>query len=304
MNAAFLSDLRWAFAQFNRHESHRVSRQLRFILRSVLTARASQAWFGMLREFGLPDWTPTPSEWLQQPHRPFFDHRLGVADVAHLLLHDLRVTMRLFGPQRLSELVQGTDWELARVQGRNATWRICLRKEMRFSKEGTLSLCLLREDGAVLKRLVFCFAPDEGGGHHLRIGCVQSIAEDTLEALRAATKDLHGIQPRLLLVQALRVLAQHLECSGMQAISVDHHVYRAGRYRSRDKALPGYDDLWLMAGGTQRADGNYDLPLEVPRKALEDVASNKRAEYRRRYEMADALVAQMRQALGLPAAQA
>ncbi len=300
MNSTFLRDLRWAFAQFNRQESHRTSRQARFLLRSLLTARASQAWFALLREFGLPRWTPTPSEWLQQPHRPFFDHRLGVTEVARLLLHDLRVTMDLFGPQRLAELVQGTQWELARVQGRSSAWRIGLRKEMRFSKEGTLSLCLLREDGAVLKRLVFCFAPHEGAGHHLRIGCVQSIAEDTLESLRTATKDLHGIQPRLLLVQALRVLATHLGCQGLQAISVDHHVYRAARYRSRDKALPGYDDLWLLAGGTRRADGNYDLPLATARKALEEVASNKRAEYRRRYELTDTMVAQMRAALGLP----
>ena len=53
-----------------------------------------------------------------------------------------------------------------------------------------------------------------------------------------------------------------------------------------------------LAGGTRREDGNYDLPLETPRKQLEDVASNKRAEYRRRYELTDSLLAQMRQSLG------
>ncbi len=297
MNPAFLRDLRWAHAEFNRHGSQRPTRQLRFLLRSLLTARTSQAWFAALRELGLPSWTVKAAEWLQQPHRPFFDHRLDVAEVARLLVHDLRTSVALFGPDRLSTLVAGRCWPLATVQGRTSPYTLVLRKEMQFSKEGTLSLCLLREDGVVLQRLVFSLAPAPGGQRHLLIGCVQSVNEDTVNALRAATKDLNGIQPRLLLLRALRGLARHLGCEGVQAVSVQNHVYRSRRYLSRGKVLPDYDELWRLAGGTLRADGNFDLPLEVVDKPLEDVPSHKRAEYRRRHELTETMQAQMAQAL-------
>ncbi len=42
----------------------------------------------------------------------------------------------------------------------------------------------------------------------------------------------------------------------------------------------------------------FILPLSLPRKTLEEIASKKRAEYRRRYELLDALAEQVYAAAG------
>lgn len=288
-----LRDLRWAHAEFNRDGSHRPGRRLRFLIRSLLAPRCSQAWFSQLREFGLLAWTSTPWEWLQQPHRPFFDHRLPAPEVVRVLMHDLRTSIAWLGARRVALLAGGQTWTLARLQGRAGTYTLGLRKEAQFSKEGTLSLCLLDDDGTSIQRVVFSFAPAAAGGNQLLVGCMQAVAGNTADVLREATRDLHTLQPRLLL-RALKLLAGHLGCTGIQAVSSRHHVYHSPRYRRRGKLLPDYDELWRLAGGTLRPDGNYALPLAIADKRLEDVPSNKRATYRRRLELTESLQAQVR----------
>lgn len=76
------------------------------------------------------------------------------------------------------------------------------------------------------------------------------------------------------------------------------HIYRSWRYRKKKegKLLADYDSFWLSLGGERRENGHFALPLTLPRKPMEEIASKKRAEYRRRYEMLDSLIQQMTQA--------
>ncbi len=46
-------------------------------------------------------------------------------------------------------------------------------------------------------------------------------------------------------------------------------------------------------GGEQCAQGNFSLPPQIARKPIEDIASKKRAEYRRRYQLLEQLEEQL-----------
>ncbi|STL36881.1 virulence protein [Escherichia coli] len=46
-------------------------------------------------------------------------------------------------------------------------------------------------------------------------------------------------------------------------------------------------------GGVCDAERHYRLPAQIARKEIAEIASKKRAEYRRRYEMLDAIQPQM-----------
>ena len=193
-------------------------------------------------------------------------------------------------------LLAGEDLLLARFQGKQAGYVLTLRKDAQFSKEGTLCLCLREESGAIVKRLVFCFAT-LAGASALLIGCVQTTNIDPVGTLRRVTRDLSGMQPRLLLLDALRSLAMRVGVQRIRGISHHNHVYGSHRYRRRGKQLPSYDDLWALARGTRGADGNFDIPVSIERKPLSDYPSNKRAEYRRRHEMLDGIDTQIAQGL-------
>ena len=60
--------------------------------------------------------------------------------------------------------------------------------------------------------------------------------------------------------------------------------------------MADYDSFWLSIGGEKQDNGNFMLPLVMPRKTIEEIASKKRSEYRRRYALLDSLIQQMKQA--------
>ncbi|BFT80594.1 hypothetical protein GVv1_13860 [Enterobacter pseudoroggenkampii] len=60
--------------------------------------------------------------------------------------------------------------------------------------------------------------------------------------------------------------------------------------------MADYDSFWISIGGEKQDNGNFMLPLVMPRKPMEEIASKKRSEYRRRYELLDSLIQQVKQA--------
>jgi uncharacterized protein VirK/YbjX len=77
----------------------------------------------------------------------------------------------------------------------------------------------------------------------------------------------------------------------IRAVSNETHIYRNIRYRRKKQGLlhADYNSFWQSLGAVADASGDYILPLAIPRKPMEAIASKKRAEYRRRYELLDSL---------------
>ena len=72
------------------------------------------------------------------------------------------------------------------------------------------------------------------------------------------------------------------------AVSEQSHVFRQWRYRYKKRKyfVALYSDFWESVAG--RPYGNwYKLPIYVERKSFNELASKKRAEYRRRYDLLD-----------------
>lgn len=55
-----------------------------------------------------------------------------------------------------------------------------------------------------------------------------------------------------------------------------------------------YRAFWQEAGGTQGSDAHWQLPRALERRPLEEVGARKRAMYRRRYLMLDAMAQAIR----------
>ncbi len=69
------------------------------------------------------------------------------------------------------------------------------------------------------------------------------------------------------------------------------HIYQNWRYQSKkkDKLHADYDQFWLSMGAKPLDSGYFLLPERIARKPIEEIASKKRAEYRRRYQLLDEL---------------
>nr|CBX71450.1 hypothetical protein YEW_CS11200 [Yersinia enterocolitica W22703] len=88
-------------------------------------------------------------------------------------------------------------------------------------------------------------------------------------------------------MEATCCLAELMGITQIIAVGNATHVYQNWRYRAkkRDKLHADYDNFWLSLGGEQCSEGHFNLPARIARKPIEDIASKKRAEYRRRYQL-------------------
>ena len=176
------------------------------------------------------------------------------------------------------------------------TIRLCADAFMDKEGEATLTFC--NHQNTVLAEMTFTLCPFEGKST-LFIGGLQGAkAHVPHELIQGATKACHGLFPKRLLVEAVMTLGTAFPVEQILAVSNATHIYRSWRYRKKKegKLLADYDSFWRSLGGERRESGHFALPLTMPRKPMEEIASKKRAEYRRRYELLDSLIQQMTQA--------
>ena len=176
------------------------------------------------------------------------------------------------------------------------TVRLCADAFM--DKEGEATLVFCDDQNTVLAEMTFTLCPFAGQST-LFIGGLQGAkAHVPHERIQKATKACHGLFPKRLLVETAMTLGAAFPVEQIVAVSNDTHIYRSWRYRKKKegKLLADYDSFWLSLGGEKQDSGNFMLPLVMPRKPMEEIASKKRSEYRRRYELLDCLIQQVNQA--------
>lgn len=159
---------------------------------------------------------------------------------------------------------------------------------------------VLRYNDEIIASLSFSIL-NENNQRTLLIGGLQGPRKHiNNEVIREATKAAQGLFPKRLLMEAVFIVAKQCGVENILAVGDETHVFRSLRYRHSkgDKFFASYSEFWLSLSGEARRDGMFILPLSLPRKTLEEIASKKRAEYRRRYELLDALAEQVYAAAG------
>ena len=185
---------------------------------------------------------------------------------------------------------------LALLTGKNGEqYRIQLAALSMLDKEGESTLVFCDENDTVLAEMTFTLCQCRGKPT-LFIGGLQGAKSWVPhENIQTATKACHGLFPKRLLLETACHLAPLLQAVQIQAVGNDTHIYRSWRYakKKKDKLHADYDSFWLSMGGEPGNDGYFTLPDVITRKPMDEIASKKRAEYRRRYELLDSLAAQV-----------
>ena len=119
---------------------------------------------------------------------------------------------------------------------------------------------------------------------------------DGLACVRQLTDAAHGMRPAYLLVFMLRTCAALWNVTRL--IGIDEAYQVKGRWNHRaTERLFDYAAFWSVAAGTPLPDGNWQLPVSVPRRPIEDVPAKRRAMYRRRYALLESLANMAKTAL-------
>ena len=281
-------DYRWAYAMRFLQPKMQWHRKVRFLARSVVHLQSSWHWFSLIRHSPLRAVAQADACFLDVIHRPFFDHRLSAMQRAALLNSHYRFFYAAFTPDIAGGIMQGQGHVLGTASGKsNTPYQLVLRRVGQFDKEGCLTLQFVQAE-CILLSLTFSFAV-EHQQVKMKLGGIQGGSGPTREALKAATQELFGLQPRLLLIWTLRELAQRLGVGAIEAVDQQNHVYKSDRYTGRKTIQIDYDDLWTAAGGTPLAHGNFAIPIAEKITPLSERPAHKRAQYRKRAVMLDTL---------------
>jgi uncharacterized protein VirK/YbjX len=265
---------------------------LKLKVRSLFHRAHTQRWLQLLNSH--PAFSEYVQNWprfLYKIYRPYLTNTLDMeARLTALTSHYQFVFQRGLGS--IVAQASHAGLTLANCEGKSGTrYQVRLRAVGTLEREGDLALQLC-QDGTLLYTVAFTFCW-RGEGMAVNIGCIQGArTEGTLEAIRVATRDLHGARPKQLLVTLVRELGYAFGCRRLHLVSnanrVVHNAMRQGRVSA------DYDQLWQELGAALQPDGDYVLPCApLAPLELDGIPSKKRSEARKRHELVGTLAAEV-----------
>ena len=220
---------------------------------------------------------------LQKIYRPYLTLSLPMERrIALLASHYEIVFGRGLGPL-ISQAARG-GVPLGSVEGKSgAPYELRLHALSQLEREGELILQLCDAAGPVYAA-AFTFS-DLGGENSVRIGCIQGPnCGKGLEAIRTATRELHGLRPKQLLVALVRQLGHDFGCSQLWLVGNGNRVVRSALRQGKVHA--DYDQLWQEMGADRQPCGDFRLACGALREPdMEAIQSKKRSEARKRHGM-------------------
>ena len=153
-------------------------------------------------------------------------------------------------------------------------------------KEGLLTLLLTLENQGVY-HANFRFGKGFNGEPAMWIGTIQGY-KDGLDNAKIVTKKMFGYRPKNFIMFLLRHIAVLCKVESIYAVSDEGFYANTHLVRGHRAKVAELDPLWEESGGVVCSDDRFfNIPLEEYRKPIEEIKSQKRSQYRKRYELLD-----------------
>lgn len=272
---------------------------LKLSLRAFLNRQATYGWLQLLNSHPLyRELVQIYPLMVYKIYRPYLSNAFSCAQRLTLVQDHYRFVLR-HGLGPLVVRAARAPMILGAVEGKSGrAYQLELHAVAPLEREGELMLRLL-QDGERVFSAAFLFFQGERG-MTLGIGCMQGPQDDAgQQRIKEATRDLHGLRPKNLIVHLLRQLGHAYGCADLRLVGNANRTARTALRKGKVHA--DYDTLWQELDAEPRADGDYQLacaPLAEP--DMSAIASKKRSEYRKRHETLEALAAILQTGLQAP----
>ena len=153
-------------------------------------------------------------------------------------------------------------------------------------KEGLLTLLLTLENQGVY-HANFRFGKGFNGEPAMWIGTIQGY-KDGLDNAKTVTKKMFGYRPKNFIMFLLRHIAVICKVESIYAVSDEGFYANTHLVRGHRAKVAELNPLWEESGGVVCSDKRFfKIPLEEYRKPIEEIKSQKRSQYRKRYDLLD-----------------
>jgi uncharacterized protein VirK/YbjX len=266
---------------------------LKLSVRALLYRRQTGRWLQLLNSHPLfGEMLPACPRLVNKIYRSYFSTRLRCHERLELLETHYGVVIGRGLAPLVARAAHGPV-QLCRLQARaDAAYRVELRAGGVLCREGELVLQLMH-GAELLYSIAFSFLRHDGGAA-IGIGCLQGApGGGGLDAIRTATRELHGLRPKNLLVRLVRQFGHDLGCGQLVLVGNRNRVVTTAIRQGKVHA--DYDVLWEELRAWRRPDGDFGLACEdLAEPVMAGIASNKRSEARKRHEMLVAAIGAIR----------
>ncbi|WP_114986794.1 VirK/YbjX family protein [Pragia fontium] len=273
------------------------SYRTKFLLRSLLVSRQTLPLLQSLVKY--PNLSAILAVQPSLPcklHRPYLAANLSKKQARKALESHYQSVFSHFPAQLREGMLSKKRYRLADIKGKDDTpLSVSIMSDDRCNREGEITLFVQDHQDITLAKITFTIVRLDGKICLFIGGCQGANQNVDHTIIQQATKVSHGLFPKRMALEGLRSLGRHLHFDHIVAVGDNTHIYHNWRYRIKRKEMhASYDEFWRSQEGEKDLNGYFHLPLSANHKAIEDIASKKRAEYRRRY----ALLEQLDQEIG------
>lgn len=253
-----------------------LKRQLRYFLRHILFFPYKNKFeFFLSQNKDLQNFCIKNSWILYSIYRNFCNIQFSVKERYEYLTYDLSQGYSLF------KGFLDTPLRIYHSNNNDETIEIFLACNANSCEEGFWNIHI-RYNTQNIYQISYCITPD----NNLLIACVQGIKGnfEAMEINKILTKKCHGLRPSALLIECAKLLTKTLKLN----LTLGIHENSQLRYgKSKDKGyFVDYKKIWLENGGELIKIKNHQYyKLSHSQKSLEEISSNKRSMYKKRFAM-------------------
>lgn len=226
----------------------------------------------------------------EQVTRAFFYHKSTFDERIKLVEEHLNFLTRTMNENFLRELYGGKEillWKMP-LDETLGEMRLVLFIHGGQKKEGLASIILFLSDNTAVYQIMFWIAKDSAENFSMYIGALQGPnVENSKDLIKVLTKKCHAYRTKNLILYAAQAVARALNLKKIYAVTNEGY-YANNHIRADRKLKTSFSDFWQECGGSPTNDKRFfELPLVEKRKTFEEIPTQKRAVYRRRFALLD-----------------
>lgn len=260
-----------------------IRESFKLVSRAAVHRRQTAAWLELLNSHPLfAQMLPSCPRLVNKIYRGYLSTRLGVDARLDALRTHYQTVFQLGLAPLVARAALGPV-EMCRLQSKDGDYRVVLRAGGVLCREGELIFQLMQDDRLIYS--VACAFVRDGFQMLLGVGCLQGTpGAHAQDGVREATRALHGMRPKNLLMRVVRQFGHDHGCTKLLLVGNANRVVTTSMRKGKVHA--DYDTLWTELGAVQRADGDFQLACEtLPALDLTEIVSKKRSEAKKRHEM-------------------
>lgn len=229
-------------------------------------------------------------------HRQYLTRDLNARQRSQAIISHYQYIDTLAGNRLAAAMVSATELPLLTLHGKDdAAFTLSASSAGKAEREGETTLWLRDADRQLLASATFSVVRHQDQWQVVIGGLQGPRRHVSHDVIKQATRACYGLFPKRLLLEFIWLLAAQSPIQAVYGVSDNGHVFRALRYRlSKGRHFhASYDEFWQSIEGVPDSIYRWRLPLRLERKSIDSIASKKRAEYRRRFQLMDDMAVQV-----------